>query len=63
MSQPKHAMYVVEIRYSDEDKGYIATTSMLPGCSAWGSTRVECVAEMEHAMTACLAAKKKSAKK
>ncbi len=48
--------YVVEIRYSDEDKGYISTVSALPGCSAFGETRREAAAEIEDAMVAWIAA-------
>lgn len=29
------ASYPVEVSWSDEDKGYIATLLDLPGCSAW----------------------------
>jgi len=30
--------YAIEISYSEEDEGYIATVSELPGCSAFGNT-------------------------
>ena len=30
--------YPVEIHYSTEDGGFIATFPDLPGCSAWGAT-------------------------
>jgi predicted HicB family RNase H-like nuclease len=33
--------YPIEVFWSDEDKGYIATFPDLPGCSAWGTTEAE----------------------
>ena len=30
--------YPVEIHYSAEDEGFLATFPDLPGCSAWGAT-------------------------
>ena len=48
--------YGVEIRYSDEDEGYIATVSALPGCSAFGLTRIEAAEEIEDAIEAWIGA-------
>jgi len=31
----------IEVLWSDEDEGYIATFPDLPGCSAWGATEAE----------------------
>ena len=45
-------LYTVEIHFSDEDEGYIATVSNLPGCSAFGKTRAEAAKEIEPAMEA-----------
>src|SRR3989338_3969928 len=33
--------YPIEVFWSDEDEGYIATLPDLPGCSAWGATEAE----------------------
>jgi len=48
--------YPISIFWSHEDEGYIATAKDLPGCSAWGKTRVEAIAEMEDAMMAWIEA-------
>jgi len=45
-------LYVIEIRWSDEDNGYIATVPALPGCNAWGSSRKDAADEIEDAMLA-----------
>lgn len=44
--------YTVIITWSRENRGYIATVKECPGCSAWGSTRVEAAEEVEHAIKA-----------
>lgn len=44
--------YTVNIHWSAEDGGYIATVPKLPGCSAFGETRVEAAEEIEHAIAA-----------
>ena len=50
--------YLIEVFWSEEDKGYIAVIPDLPGCYAWGTTVDEAVREVEvaqHAWTeACL---------
>ncbi|WPL18049.1 hypothetical protein Thiowin_03100 [Thiorhodovibrio winogradskyi] len=52
--------YLVEIFWSDEDQGYIATVPDLPGCSAWGGTHTEAAREIEHAIEAWIAACRQS---
>ena len=51
--------YPVEIHYSAEDEGFIATFPDLPGCSAWGATEAEALNESQAAaawLKACKAA-------
>jgi predicted RNase H-like HicB family nuclease len=38
------------IVYSDEDAGYIAVAPELPGCTAFGGTEEEALAEIKTAM-------------
>ncbi len=42
--------YAIEIFYSEEDEGYIAVVPELPGCSAFGETEEEALAEIKVAM-------------
>jgi len=42
--------YAIEIFYSEEDKGYIATVPELPGCSAFGETEEEALKEAKIAI-------------
>ena len=42
--------YAIEIFYSEEDGGYIATVPELPGCSAFGKTEEEALKEIKVAM-------------
>ena len=44
--------YPVEIFWSDEDGGFIATAPDLPGCSAFGETTREALDEIGHAIDA-----------
>ena len=48
--------YLVEIHWSDEDEGYIATVPDLPGCSAWGRSIEAAAREIEDAQTAWIQA-------
>ena len=50
--------YPLEVFWSDEDAGYIATAPDLPGCSAWGKTEAEALSEAHHAIAAWLEAAK-----
>lgn len=45
--------YLIEVFWSDEDKGYIAVVPDLPGCSAWGATPEEAIREIQEVMVAC----------
>ena len=42
--------YAIEIFYSQEDEGYIATVPELPGCSAFGETEEEALKEVKVAI-------------
>ena len=44
--------YPVEVFWSDEDDGYIASVPDLPGCSAWGKTEAEAIREARDAVEA-----------
>lgn len=46
--------YPVQLRYSADDAGWIATFPGLPGCSAWGATRAEALIESQKAARAWL---------
>jgi len=50
--------YPVEVFWSDEDGGYIATLPDLPGCSAWGATETEAIAQAHDASAAWIEAAK-----
>jgi antitoxin HicB len=52
--------YSLQIKWSDEDNGYIATASELPGLSAFGKTQEEAVSELKIAAEAYLDALKES---
>jgi len=52
--------YLVEIFWSDEDEGYIATVPDLPGCCAWGATETEALCEVQDAIVAWMEACRKS---
>lgn len=47
--------YLVEIAWSAEDRGFIATVPDLP-CSAWGRTLAAAVGEIEDAQAAWIMA-------
>jgi antitoxin HicB len=48
--------YPVRLFYSEEDKGFIATATDLPGCSAFGDTEEEAVREIRTAQELWIAA-------
>jgi predicted RNase H-like HicB family nuclease len=48
------ADYHINILYSEEDEGYIADVPDLPGCSAFGRTPEEALAEVQVAKQAWL---------
>ena len=48
--------YPTQVFWSDEDEGFIALASDLPGCSAFGATRAEALDELQDAMTAWVSA-------
>ncbi len=54
MSDPSR--YPSQVFWSDEDQGFIAIVLDLPGCSAFGTTRKEAAAELEHAIVAWIEA-------
>ena len=55
--------YAIVISYSQEDEGYIATVPELPGCSAFGGTEVEAIAEVKVAASLWLSAARKAGRK
>jgi len=55
--------YSVNIIWSDEDNGFIATIPELPGVSAFGETQKEAVSEIQIAAQAYLASLRDSGKK
>ena len=46
--------YSIVLQWSDEDEGYVATISELPGVSAVGETPEKAVAEVQDAAVACI---------
>ena len=52
-----HDRYLIEIFWSAEDEGFIATVPDLPGCSAWGATPEQALREMQDAKAAWLEAR------
>lgn len=53
--------YKVEIHWSPDDNGFIATVPDLPGCSAYGETRKRAAMEIGHAIVASLIARRHAA--
>ena len=43
-------MYAIEIFFSEEDEGFIATVPELPGCSAFGETEERALKEVKIAI-------------
>jgi antitoxin HicB len=48
--------YPINLFWSDEDEGFIATAPDLPGCSAFGATKGEAVTAIERAIEAWMEA-------
>lgn len=48
--------YPAEVFWSDDDEGFIAVARDLPGCSAFGETRLEALDEFDHAVEAWIQA-------
>jgi len=48
--------YPAQVFWSDEDEGYIALATDLPGCSAFGETQHEALAELRSAIVAWIEA-------
>ena len=48
--------YPAQVFWSDEDDAYIAVAPDLPGCSAFGDSKTEALAELEHAIEAWIEA-------
>jgi predicted RNase H-like HicB family nuclease len=46
--------YSINLRWSDEDEGYVAEVPELPGVSAVGETPEEAVHEVQDAAQACI---------
>lgn len=46
--------YPVQLQYSADDAGWIATFPDLPGCSAWGATEAKALIESQAAALAWL---------
>ncbi len=46
--------YSINLRWSEEDKGYVAEVPELPGVSAVGETPEEAVTEVKDAAAACI---------
>jgi predicted RNase H-like HicB family nuclease len=44
--------YPANVFWSDEDEGYIAVAPDLPGCSAFGDTEADALAELKFAIEA-----------
>jgi antitoxin HicB len=50
--------YPAQVYWSDDDKGFIAIASDLPGCSAFGRTQERAIAELQDAIAAWIEAAK-----
>jgi predicted RNase H-like HicB family nuclease len=48
--------YPAQVFWSDEDKGFIAIAPDLPGCSSFGDTQVQALAELQDAIEAWIEA-------
>ncbi len=52
--------YPLEVFWSEDDEGYIAIAPDLPGCSAWGASEADALAEIHPAIDAWLEAARKA---
>jgi predicted RNase H-like HicB family nuclease len=52
--------YSIEMFWSPDDGGFIATVPDLPGCSAFGETRQQAAIEIAHAIEASVEARSKA---
>lgn len=52
--------FAASVFWSEEDHGFIAVATDLPGCSAFGETQPEALAELQDAITAWIEAAKAS---
>jgi predicted RNase H-like HicB family nuclease len=50
--------YPAQVFWSDEDEGFVAVATDLPGCSAFGDTQEEALAELRDAIEAWIEAAK-----
>ena len=48
--------YAAKVFWSDEDEGFVAEAIDLPGCSAFGESQSEAIAELQDAIRAWIAA-------
>ena len=48
--------YPAQVFWSDEDGGFVAIATDLPGCSAFGETQHEALAELQDAIAAWMEA-------
>jgi predicted RNase H-like HicB family nuclease len=55
--------YPIKVFYSEEDEGFIAVVSDLPGCSAFGETEDEAVKQVKIAQELWLKTAKKEGRK
>ncbi|MGB8807571.1 MAG: toxin-antitoxin system HicB family antitoxin [Candidatus Rickettsiella isopodorum] len=58
--QKEKFKYPIEVFWSEEDEGYIATVPDLAGCSAWGATEEDAVHEIHDAAKAWVKAATKA---
>jgi predicted RNase H-like HicB family nuclease len=58
IADPVSKRYPVQLHWSADDAGWIATFPDLPGCSGWGATEIEALTEGRTAALAWLKAHK-----
>lgn len=59
LANPEGPRYEIDIFWSDEDGSYVAVVPEIPGCSAWGDTYEEALAEVKVAIRGHLRVAKK----